>query len=172
MVGVMAIPLRIDMDMVDIGGKMAVNTLAEEENQMGLIYAELELVSAGDVELARRGYIQADEIKKETVNALVDSGAYMMCINEHIQSQLDLMVIDTMEAELADGTLKKMDVVGPVIINFKNRTTSCNAVVLPGESEVLLGAIPMEDMDVVMVPKLQTIDVNPHSKYIAKKKIK
>ena len=128
---------------------------------MGLIYADIELVSAGDVELARRGYIQKNEIKKETVSALVDSGAYMMCINEHIKAQLDLPVIDTMEAELADGTLKKMDVVGPVIINFKNRTTSCNAAVLPGESEVLLGAIPMEDMDVVLVPKLQTIDVNP-----------
>ena len=139
---------------------------------MGLIYAELELISAGDVELARRGYIKKEDIKKETVSALVDSGAYMMCINEHIQAQLDLMQIDVMEAELADGSIQKMPVVGPLIINFKNRTTSCNAVVLPGESEVLLGAIPMEDMDVVLVPKLQTIDVNPHSKYIAKKKIK
>lgn len=139
---------------------------------MGLIYAELELVSAEDVALARRGHIKKEDIKKETVSALVDSGAYMMCINEHIQSQLDLMQIDVMEAELADGSIQKMPVVGPLIINFKNRTTSCNAVVLPGESEVLLGAIPMEDMDVVLVPKLQTIDVNPHSKYIAKKKIK
>jgi len=139
---------------------------------MGLIHAELELVSAGDIELARRGYIKKKDIKKEVVTALVDSGAYMMCINEHIQSQLDLLVIDTMEAELADGSIQKMPVVGPIIINFKNRTTSCNAVVLPGESEVLLGAIPMEDMDVVLVPKLQTIDVNPHSKYMAKKKIK
>ena len=139
---------------------------------MGLIYAELELISAGDVELARRGYIKKEDIKKEMVTALIDSGAYMMCINEHIQSQLDLMQIDVMEAELADGSIQKMPVVGPLIINFKNRTTSCNAVVLPGESEVLLGAIPMEDMDVVLVPKLQTIDVNPHSKYIAKKKIK
>lgn len=139
---------------------------------MGLIHAELELVSAEDIALERRGYIKKSDIKKEIVVALVDSGAYMMCINEHIQSQLDLMVIDHMEAELADGSIQKLPVVGPLIINFKNRTTSCNAAVLPGESEVLLGAIPMEDMDVVLVPKLQTIDVNPHSKYIAKKKIK
>lgn len=139
---------------------------------MGLIYAELELVSAGDMELVRRGYIKKSEIKREKVKALVDSGAYMMCINEHIKTQLDLPVVDTIEAELADGSIQKMEVVGPLIINFKNRTTSCNAAVLPGESEVLLGAIPMEDMDVVLVPKLQTIDVNPKSKYMAKKKIK
>ncbi|OAD19227.1 hypothetical protein THIOM_005152 [Candidatus Thiomargarita nelsonii] len=139
---------------------------------MGLIYADIELVSAGDKELARKGYIKKDEIKKETVTALVDSGAYMLCINEHIKNQLDLPVVDNMEAELADGSYQKVEVVGPVIINFKNRTTSCNAAVLPGKSEVLLGTIPMEDMDVVLVPKLQTIDVNPDSKYLAKKKIK
>ena len=139
---------------------------------MGLIYADLELVSAGDVELSRRGYIEKAEIKKETVRALVDSGAYVMCINEHIKAQLDLPVVDKIEAELADGSLQKMDVVGPLIVNFKNRTTSCNAAVLPSRSEVLLGSIPMEDMDVVLVPKLQTIDVNPDSKYMAKKSIK
>lgn len=139
---------------------------------MGLIYAELELVSAEDIALHRRGYLKKEEIKKEVVTALVDSGAYMMCINEHIQSQLDLAKINTIEAELADGSIQKMQVVGPLIINFKNRTTSCNAAVLPGNSEILLGAIPMEDMDVVLVPKLQTIDVNPNSKYFAKKSIK
>ena len=139
---------------------------------MGLIYADLELVSAEDMALERKGYINKEDIKKENVTALVDSGAYMMCVNEHIKAQLDLPVVDTMETELADGSLQVLEVVGPLVINFKNRTTSCNAAVLPGESEVLLGAIPMQDMDVVLVPKLQTIDVNPKSKYMAKKKIK
>ena len=139
---------------------------------MGLIYADLELVSAGDVELHRQGYIKKDMIKKVNITALVDSGAYMMCINEHIKNQMDLMKIGTSEAEMADGTIAKVDVVGPLIVNFKNRTTSCNAMVLPGKSEVLLGAIPMEDLDVVLVPKLQTIDVNPDSPYIPKKKMK
>ena len=139
---------------------------------MGLIYADLELISAGDIELERKGYIKKSQIKKEKVTALVDSGAYMMCINEHIQNQLDLMFIERKEAEMADGTITRIDVVGPLIVNFKNRTTSCNAMVLPGESEVLLGAIPMEDMDVILVPRLQTIDVNPNSKYMAKMKLK
>ena len=139
---------------------------------MGLITANIELVSAEDMALARRGYISEDKIKRTCVDALVDSGAYMLCINEHIKNQLDLPVVNKMEAELADGTMRQVDVVGPVIVNFKNRTTSCNAAVMPGDSEVLLGAIPMEDMDVVLVPRMQTIDVNPDSKYLPKKKIK
>ena len=65
---------------------------------------------------------------------MVDSCAYMICINEHLKTQLDLAFLDTMEAELADGAL--------------------------------------HNMDVVLVPKLNTIDVNSNSKYMAKKKIK
>ena len=139
---------------------------------MGLIYADIELVNPSDLALVRRGYIKSDEVRKENVRALVDSGAYMLCINEHLKAQLDLPAVTTAEAGLADGNRKRVEVVGPVMINFKNRTTSCNAAVLPGNSEVLLGAIPMEDLDVVLIPKEQTIDVNPDSPYLAKKKIK
>lgn len=56
--------------------------------------------------------------------------------------------------------------------NFKNRTTSCNAAVLPGEAEVLLGAIPMEDLDVVINPREQTLELPEDRPYLAKKKIK
>ena len=139
---------------------------------MGLIYADIELVSSDDIALFRNGYINKNEIKKMKVKALVDGGAYMLCINEHIKNQLALQTVSSMEAELADSTIKKVDVVGPVIVNFKNRTTSCNAAVLPGEGEVSFGSIPMADMDVILIPKENTIDVNPESPYIAKKKMK
>ena len=139
---------------------------------MGLIYADLELVSAGDKELIRKGYLKESELKTEKVRALVDTGAYMMCINEHIQSQLDLPFVRNTEAELANGKIETVPVVGPIIINFANRTTSCNAIVMPGEAEILLGAIPMEDLDVVLNPLKQTIEVNPHSPYIGKTIVK
>jgi hypothetical protein len=77
-----------------------------------------------------------------------------------------------MEAELADGTIRTVDVVGPVVINFSNRTTSCNAAVLPGESGVLVGAIGMEDLDVVIDPKLQTLTLPKDRPYLSRKTIK
>lgn len=106
---------------------------------MGLIYADLELVSADDKALIRKGFLKEEELKKETVRALVDTGEYMMCINEHIQTQLDLPFVRNTEAELADGKTQSVKGVGPVIVNFANRTTSCNAIVMPGNAEVLLG---------------------------------
>lgn len=59
-----------------------------------------------------------------------------------------------------------------VEIRFENRSTTCRAVVLPGESDMLLGGIPMGDMDVIIDPRKQTLTVNPESPYIAKKSLK
>ena len=139
---------------------------------MGLIYAEIELISSDDIALFRKGYIKEGEIKKVTVKALVDNGALMLCINENIKNQLNLSKLDEMNAELANGRIEKVDIVGPVDVRFKNRSTTCRAAVFPGDTEVLLGSIPMEDMDVILIPKEKTIDVNPESPYIAKKKMK
>ena len=139
---------------------------------MGLIYADIELISGDDLALHRRGYIKENQIKRLTVSALVDSGAYMLAINQHVKAHLDLPVVDTQTAVLADGTELKLEVVGPVEVRFENRRTSVDAMVLPGTAEVLLGSSPMEDMDVLVDPKQQRLIVNPENPYFAKKSLK
>ncbi|HLO56475.1 MAG TPA: clan AA aspartic protease [Saprospiraceae bacterium] len=134
---------------------------------MGLIYAEIELINAEDIGLARKNYIDQDEIKKISIDMLVDTGAYNLCINEEIQVQLQLPFIEKRSAFTADNRLIEMDVVGPVIVKFKNRTTSCLAMVLPGNSDPLLGAIPLEDMDVLIHPLRQELIVNPDHPYMS-----
>lgn len=141
-------------------------------NEMGLVYAEIDLISNDDLVLHRRGYLAEEKIKQVTVNALVDSGAYMLCINENVKAQLDLPVIEKQFSRLADETLLELEIVGPVEIRFENRSTSVRAMVLPGNSEVLLGAIPMEDMDVLIDPKRQKLLVNPEHPYVATKHLK
>ncbi|MCU0374459.1 MAG: retropepsin-like domain-containing protein [Chitinophagaceae bacterium] len=108
---------------------------------MGTVYADIELINADDLALVRRHMMDKDEVKRIVVNMLVDSGAYMMAINESIQEQLDLPFIDTRKSIMADGSIVEHRVVGPIIVKFKNRTTTCNALVLPGNTEPLLGAI-------------------------------
>jgi clan AA aspartic protease len=103
---------------------------------------------------------------------LVDSGAYNLCINESIQAQLQLPFIEKRIAELANGTREEYDVVGPVDVKFKNRSTTCRAFVLPGDTEPLLGAIPLEDMDVLIHPLRQELIVNPEHPYFAQMKLK
>ena len=106
------------------------------------------------------------------VTALVDPGSYMLAINENIQEQLQLPVVEKRKAQMADGQIVECDVVAPVEIKFKNRRCSFSAMVLPGDAEVLLGAIPLEDMDVLIYPLRQELIVNPDHPYFAQMKMK
>jgi hypothetical protein len=115
---------------------------------MGLVYADITLINGEDLILAKRNIIGKEEIKRMTVTMLADSGAYMMAINENIQAQLQLPIKETRKAQMADGSIKEYNVVGPIEVKFKNRRCSIDAMVLPGDNEPLLGAIPMEDMPV------------------------
>ena len=95
------------------------------------------------------------------VNALVDTGAITLCIPEHIMLQLKLMEIEKREVTVADGRNKVVPYVGPIQVNFEGRTCFTGALVL-GDS-VLMGVVPMEDMDLVLNPTKQTITSNPIS---------
>ena len=67
---------------------------------MGTVYADIELINSGDKEMVRRNLMDKDEVRRMTVNMLVDSGAYMMAINETILSQLDLPIVEKRKAQI------------------------------------------------------------------------
>ncbi len=110
------------------------------------------------------------ELAPVEVDALADSGSVHLCIPEHIRIQLELEEIDQKEATLADDTRKLVPYVGPIEIHFKKRLGFAGALVLG--NQVLLGAIPMEDMDLVVIPSTRTLDVNPTSPNIATSVVK
>jgi clan AA aspartic protease len=95
------------------------------------------------------------------VSALADSGAVHLCIPEHLALQLQLRELERREVVLADGHRRSVPYMGPVEVRFANRRCFTGAMVLG--DEVLLGAIPMEDMDLVLQPQLQQLTVNPAS---------
>ena len=126
-----------------------------------MVYAEIELINSVDIANAKRHIIGEEEIRRMRVTMMADSGAFSMAINETIQEQLGLDFIDYREVRLASGQVVKYPVVGPIDVRFANRKATCSAFVLPGDAEPLLGAIPMEEMDVLIHPNRQELVVNP-----------
>jgi len=106
-----------------------------------------------------------EDLKSIEANALVDTGALLLCIPQHIALQLQLKEFEKREVTIADGSKKLVPYVGPVKINYLNRMCLTGALVL-GDI-VLLGAIPIEDMDLVIHPAQLTITVNPNNPNIA-----
>ena len=117
---------------------------------MGLVHAKIILKNPRDA-----------KIKPVEIEALVDSGALHLCIPKHLQIQLKLEANDQKEVILADGTRKTVPYAGPIEIRFKNRVGFVGALVMGDQT--LLGAIPMEDMDLVVIPAKRILDVNPES---------
>ena len=129
--------------------------------RMGYVYADIELTSEKDLMSYQDGNLPKEEIRRVTIRALVDSGAYDLVINEEIKELLNLPVRGKRPIKLADETLLEVEIVGPVEVRFENRATSVRALVLPGLEEILLGAIPLEGLDVIIDPLRERLLVNP-----------
>ena len=110
------------------------------------------------------------ELVPVKVSTLADTAAVHLCIPVHVQIQLELEEIDKKEVTLADGSRKLVPYVGPIEIRYKNRVGFAGALVMGDQT--LLGAIPMEDMDLVVIPKTRSIDINPASPNIASSIVK
>jgi clan AA aspartic protease len=121
-----------------------------EQITMGLIFAEIELTNPRDPHLR--------PLKQQ---AVVDSGAITLCVPEHVAIQLKLAELEKRDVTTAEGRYSLVPYVGPVQIRFENRNCFTGALVM-GDS-VLLGAAPLDDMDLVINPRLQQVTVNPES---------
>ena len=139
---------------------------------MGLVHAYVILINGDDLALSRRYIIGEEEIRQMPVKMLVDTGSFNLCINEEIQAQMQFPVVEKRKALTADGRILECDMVSNVEVRFKNRATTCRAMVLPGDCEPLLGAIPLEDMDVLIDPQRQELIVNPDHPYFAQMSLK
>ncbi|MEZ5582791.1 MAG: clan AA aspartic protease [Candidatus Competibacteraceae bacterium] len=93
-----------------------------------------------------------------------DTGALHLCIPEHVAIQLELEELYKGEVTTADGKKHLCPYVGPIELKFENRGCFTGALVLG--DEVLLGAVPMEDMDVLISPAKQTLVVNPKARIL------
>jgi clan AA aspartic protease len=129
---------------------------------MGLVYTSITLKNS-----------RLPELRPMEANALVDTGALHLCIPEHVAIQLRLDRLyerEVTSADTADGSKRLCPYVGPLEVHFGDRACFTGALVLG--DEVLLGAVPMEDMDLVISPAVRTVTVNPASPNIPSSTVK
>ena len=130
---------------------------------MGTIHAEIELRNQADESLAGAGHLPPARVRVASVRALVDTGATSLVIPESLRRQLGLGTVAKKLAARADGTVLKCDLVGPIEVRFGGRVSIGTAIAMPDPAQVLLGALQMEDMDLLPDPGTQRLIVNPES---------
>jgi len=120
---------------------------------MGLTYADIEVENL----FTKRSL---------PIKALVDSGAVFLSVPEHVAVQLgfDTEEVVTREVVLANGHRQAVPMIGPMRVRFADRHCDLSALVLGDEP--LLGAVPMEMMDLILNPATQSLSINPSSPYV------
>ena len=124
---------------------------------MGIVHADITIRNSGDVAKAQSGFIPEKDIREVRVTALVDTGAGTLVISEELMRSLGLGVRGPRGASFANNTKEVCKVTDPVDVHWKDRGMTCRALVVPGTPDVLLGAIPLEDMDLIVNPAKQEL---------------
>jgi clan AA aspartic protease len=113
---------------------------------MGTVHAEITLKN-----------VKNEAIAPETVTAVVDTGAMSLVITEELRQKLGLGVVGEKIAKIANGQRVSCNLTEAVEVRWKNRLSILSAVVIPGAETILLGAIPLEDMDLIVNPITQEL---------------
>ena len=124
---------------------------------MGYTFAEITIKNTNDVSNAMSGIINEREIRQKTVEALVDTGSFTLVINEELCRELGLRIIGEREVSLADKTTVICKEAESVDIHWKNRSTSMRPGVLPKTDKILLGAYPLQNMDLIVDPNREKL---------------
>ncbi|GMO46675.1 MAG: hypothetical protein Pg6C_08460 [Treponemataceae bacterium] len=124
---------------------------------MGNLKEKITLTNVVDMSAVQRGYMKESEIRALTVGAIPDTGARTLGINEEIREKLGFSVTGRRDGTPANGNREYYGLTEPVEVRWQNRDAVCRAAVLPSVKNVLLGAIPLEDMDLMVDPVNQRL---------------
>ena len=124
---------------------------------MGEVNVEITLKNNADLIRASDGIITEQDVRSRVVNAVVDTGAMTLVIGDELRKNLGLEIVESRTVALAGGSTAKCNVAELVEIWWKDRVSFIRPLVLPDEKEVLLGVIPLEDMDLMVDPVNNTL---------------
>ena len=119
---------------------------------MGFVFEDITLRNSSDVTNAATGIIEESDIRQKTVKVLVDTGCYSIVISAELCKELGLRVKGKKGAWLANNERIICEQTDGVEICWKDRNTILPALVIPDRPYVLLGALPLEAMDLIVDP--------------------
>jgi predicted aspartyl protease len=124
---------------------------------VGRFAVEIELANNDDLALMRAGERMPDEVRRVRLRGVVDSGVTRLVIPESVADKLGLRRSGRVGVRNADGRLAQRDLAGEVHLTYGGRSSVFNAVVGPQRDSALIGAIVLEDLDLVIDCARQTL---------------
>ena len=130
---------------------------------MGEILVEIELENISDRNLAAAGVRAESDVRRETVQAVADTGAMMLALPADVVERLGVPIVDSITTTYADGRRGELPVSDALSIRIGDRRMATECIVVPEGAEALVGVLVMERLDLVADPVNQTLGPRPES---------
>jgi len=122
---------------------------------------QVKLWNYADIYNVEQGLITPDQVRREELEALVDTGAMTLVIPIDVCRRLRLRPLRTTQVELADGSFCEMTWFQGVWIEILGRGMTCDVLAAPEGTMPLIGQIPLEGLDLVVDPRSREVRTNP-----------
>jgi predicted aspartyl protease len=129
----------------------------DREKNLGFIYTDITLENQDDVAMARANIIKESEIRRETMRALVDTGATTLVIGKALCERLGLVEWFPGTSKVAGGGKINSFFTRPVAMYWKDRRATCNTLVVEEQDPPLLGSLALESLDLLPDPLNETV---------------
>jgi predicted aspartyl protease len=123
---------------------------AKGANGVGRFAVEFEVANHGDLVKAREGLIEPQKVRRTMIAGLVDPGATRLVLPEAVAKQLGLRSMGKVKVSYADKRTATRAAVEEVYVQLLGRHGVFTAVVEPKRSTALIGAIVLEDLDLLV----------------------
>jgi predicted aspartyl protease len=128
------------------------------DQEMGRVSIEVELTNAEDVVRVKYGTLPLDQVRRVRMPGVVDPGATYLVIPESSASQLGVPEAGDISVRYADQRKKSRPLVENVRVDLLGRHGIFKAIVEPKREDVLIGAIVLEDLDLLVDCSTQTLN--------------
>ena len=122
----------------------------KDHKEMGRFSIEFVAANYRDIVLQGPGEPVLDNVKHVVVSGVVDSGAARLVLPQHVADQLKLPVDGETTVRYADRRQEKRVKVSDVWIQLNGRHGVFSAIVEPDRSDALIGAIVLEELDLLV----------------------
>ena len=122
---------------------------SDRNPSVGRFSVDFVLTNHEDVIAVQLGVLPADKIRRIQLSGLVDKGSMRLVLPSTAVAALGLAPAGRITVQFADGRRDERDTVGDAEVEIGGRSSVFTAVVEPGRSNALIGAIVMEELDLI-----------------------
>jgi len=133
---------------------------------MGMIKKKIKISNAADLTRKKDGTIPPDKVRFVEVEGIIDTGARMLCLPLDLAETLGLEKVGKKTVRYANGEKDVKDIGSGVILELMGRLCECQVLIEKVGAPVLVGQIPLEDLDLIADMSKEELTVNPESPYM------